>query len=116
TAVARWDEERKKTEEEKTKADTIKLATAAPLPAMTASPAPTLPSAPDKQGSLSLSSPDGMWRGTYACSAISSNVPVPEFTLNLNLQIANGISSGGGVSGRRENALTFYIDVTVNHP
>src|SRR5262249_30611679 len=74
-AVARWDdeqkkiEEQKKAEDDKKKADATKAATAAPLAATTPSPAATPPSVPDKKGSLSLPSPDGLWRGTYSCNA-----------------------------------------------
>src|SRR5262249_11697902 len=109
-------DDQKKAEDEKKKADATKVATAAPLAATTPSPVATPPSVPDKEGSLSLPSPDGMWRGTYACAAVSSTAPRQNFILALNLQIANGISSGGGFPGIRENAGTLNIGVTVDPP
>jgi serine/threonine protein kinase/peptidoglycan hydrolase-like protein with peptidoglycan-binding domain len=121
-AVTRWDEEQKKIEEqkkaedEKKKADATKAATAAPLAATTPSPAATPPSVPDKKGSLSLPSPDGLWRGTYACTAVSSAARLPKFTLDLNLKLVNGTSSGGGFLESEANARTLNIEVSVSPP
>ena len=56
--------------------------------------------------SSSLQSPDGLWRGTYACSAVSSTAPLPNFTLDLNLRLTNGISAGGGFLESGTNART----------
>jgi hypothetical protein len=61
-------------------------------------------------------SPDGLWRGTYACTAVSSTAPLPSFTLDLNLKLANGISSGGGFLESYATGRTLNIEVSVNPP
>src|SRR5262249_37581052 len=67
-------------------------------------------------GSPAVPSPDGLWHGTYACTAVSSAAKLPKFSIDLNLRIANGISSGGGVSGSSDNAGTLNIEVSVSPP
>jgi hypothetical protein len=60
-------------------------------------------------------SPDGLWRGTYTCTAVSA-APLPNFTLDLDLKLANGISTGGGFPESHVNARTLNIEVSVNPP
>ncbi|MDI1282751.1 MAG: peptidoglycan-binding protein, partial [Reyranella sp.] len=59
-------------------------------------------------------SPDGLWRGTYACDsgAGSAGGQLP-FTVDLNPQITNGVSSGGGFNGSSATGLTREIKVSV---
>jgi hypothetical protein len=76
---------------------------------------------PGGRGSLDTASPtppspDGLWRGTYACTAASSTASPQSYTLDLKLRIANGTSSGGGVLPDSSNNRTMDIYVSVNPP
>ncbi len=67
-------------------------------------------------GPPALPSPDGRWRGTYACSGsigLSQTSQTTAFTINLELQLANGSGSwkASNVSGYL--GLTFEIRVSV---
>jgi len=62
-----------------------------------------------------LSSPDGPWRGTYACSRDGGRQG-STFSLDLNLQMVNGTSSGGGVLPNSSNGRTTSIEVSVDPP
>jgi peptidoglycan hydrolase-like protein with peptidoglycan-binding domain len=121
-AVTRWDdeqkkiEEQKKAEDEKTKSDATKVATAAPSAATTTSRVPASPPVQGREGMPSLPSPDGLWRGSYACTAVSSTATLPKYSIDLNLKIANGLSSGGGVRESKDTARTLNIEVSVNPP
>jgi serine/threonine protein kinase/peptidoglycan hydrolase-like protein with peptidoglycan-binding domain len=63
-----------------------------------------------------LPSPDGLWRGTYACTVVSGTGTLPSFALDLNLKLVNGISSGGGFTESGTTARTLNIEVAVNPP
>jgi hypothetical protein len=62
------------------------------------------------------SSPDGLWRGAYTCTAVSSTASLRNFALDLNLKLADGISTGGGFPESYVNARTLNIEVSVNPP
>ena len=81
-----------------------------------ASPAAAQPSVAAAAPAGPSASPDGPWRGTYACTAVGSAAKLPSFTLDLNLKLANGISSGGGFRESYGNARTLNIEVSVNPP
>jgi len=58
-------------------------------------------------------SPDGLWRGTYACTAVGGT---RSYTIDLNLTLAKGTSSGGGVLPSVSNDYTMNIEVSVDPP
>jgi serine/threonine protein kinase len=62
-----------------------------------------------------LASLDGLWRGTYACTAVGGG-NLPNYTLDLNLTLAKGTSSGGGVLPGPSNDYTLNIEVSVDAP
>jgi hypothetical protein len=78
-----------------------------------ASPAAAQPSAATAAPAGPSASPDGLWRGTYACTSTGGS---PSYTLDLKLRIANGTSSGGGVLPNPSNNRTMDIHVSVNPP
>jgi serine/threonine protein kinase len=61
-------------------------------------------------------SPDGLWRGTYACSAETRTRDGLSFSLDVSLKIANGVSSGGGILPNVSNDRTMNIEVSVDPP
>jgi peptidoglycan hydrolase-like protein with peptidoglycan-binding domain len=64
-------------------------------------------------------SPDGLWRGTYACGAGSSgsvSLVGEAFTLDLTLKLAGGTSSGGGFAPSSSNGRTTNIDISLVSP
>jgi hypothetical protein len=94
-AVSRFDEAHKKAEDDKRITEEAKRKADDEAKARLAAIAPPVASPP---AAVSLSSsPDGLWRGTYSCTAVSSNTSPQSYTLDLQLKLANGTSSGGGV-------------------
>ena len=63
-----------------------------------------------------LPSPDGLWRGTYACTSVTGHASPQSYTLDLQLKLANGTSSGGGVLPNASNNRTMDIHVSVSPP
>jgi hypothetical protein len=95
---------------------TLTLGGAAPASPPAAAPAAAQPSVAAVAPAGPSTSPDGLWRGTYACTAVSSNTSPQSYTLDLKLSLANGISSGGGVIPTSSNDRTMEIRVSVNPP
>jgi hypothetical protein len=62
-----------------------------------------------------LASLDGLWRGTYACTAVGGGT-LPNYTLDLKLTLAKGTSSGGGFLPSSSNDHTMNIEVSVDPP
>jgi serine/threonine protein kinase/peptidoglycan hydrolase-like protein with peptidoglycan-binding domain len=113
-AVGRFDEAQKKAEDDKRITEEAKRKADDEAKARSAAIAPPVASPP---AAVSLSaSPDGLWRGTYACTAVSSNTSPQSYTLDLQLKIANGTSSGGGVLPNASNNRTMDIHVSVSPP
>ena len=115
-ALSKYDDEQKKVEERKNAEVTKRKAeeetrarlAVAPSPAAIAPPTASPPAVVS-----SSSSPDGLWRGTYACTAVSTTSP-RSYTLDLKLRLANGTSSGGGVLPDASNDRTMDIHVSVS--
>jgi hypothetical protein len=57
-----------------------------------------------------LPSPDGLWRGTFSCSAVSSNTSPARYTIDLDLRIENG---AGRVWGLINSANDRTIGIRV---
>lgn len=74
----------------------------------------TVTLSPGGPASPALASPDGQWRGTFECT--SNSAATPTYTLNLDLRLTNGVSSGGGFLESARNNRTLNIDVSVNPP
>ncbi|MFO1158778.1 MAG: protein kinase [Reyranellaceae bacterium] len=119
-AVSKFDERKKGEEEAKGRVAAIPRATAAAAgPQSSVPPAPTDPrSTTSRQSSSEVSeptraSPDGLWRGTYACTAASSTASPHSFSIDLALKLTNGVSAGGGVLPNSSNDRTVEIQVSV---
>jgi hypothetical protein len=92
---------------------TLILAGAAPASPPAAAPAAAQPNVAAVAPAGPSASPDGLWRGTYACTSAGRS---PSYTLDLKLRIANGTSSGGGVLPTSSNDRSMDISVSVNPP
>lgn len=116
-AVARFDDEQKKIEEAKKKADDDKAKAeaavratpvpAAPVPAPAPVPAATAPSvaaAPQQSGS------DGLWKGSYECTAATYGV---NFSMPLQIAVSGGVGTwtrpSSASSQRGNQSLTVKI-------
>jgi peptidoglycan hydrolase-like protein with peptidoglycan-binding domain len=114
-AVARFDEEQKKQEEARRKADEDKAkaeaqARAAP-PAAAPAQAPPLPQvAAAVPGTPPKPGPDGLWQGTYRCTPSRHG---GNFTINLQINVAGGtgtwVRPGSGPGTIGNQSLTIRI-------
>ena len=95
---------------------TLTLGGAAPASPPAAAPAAAQPGVAAVAPAGPSASPDGLWRGTYSCTAVSSNTSPQSYTLDLQLKLANGTSSGGGVFPNASNNRTMDIHVSVSPP
>jgi peptidoglycan hydrolase-like protein with peptidoglycan-binding domain len=66
-------------------------------------------------GTPALPSPDGLWRGTFACSASigSFGSETQEFTINLEMRLANGSGTWKNPSTSPANGSTIEVKVSV---
>lgn len=67
------------------------------------------------EASLALPSPDGLWRGTYRCErAVGSfGSETPEFTINLEMRLANGLGAWKSTVVSPTNGSTLEINISV---
>jgi serine/threonine protein kinase/peptidoglycan hydrolase-like protein with peptidoglycan-binding domain len=65
--------------------------------------------------SPTLPSPDGLWRGTYACTAAigSYRSDTPEFSISLEMRLANGSGTWKSANSSPENGMTVEVKVSV---
>lgn len=111
-AISRFDDEQKKVEEAKKKADEDKakadaaakatLVPATPVPAPAAT-APNVAAAPQRSG------PDGLWKGSYECTAARYGV---DFNMPLQIAVSGGVGTWtrpGGPSQRGNQSITVRI-------
>ncbi|HEY6983929.1 protein kinase domain-containing protein [Reyranella sp.] len=118
-AIQKFDDEEKKAQEAKKKADEEKAkadaAAKAPPPAP-AAPAPATAAATPP--AASAAGPDGLWRGSYRCTA---NRLSGEFTVGLQIRVAGGTGtwvrpgSGPGTKGNQSITLTIAGNQVVVH-
>jgi peptidoglycan hydrolase-like protein with peptidoglycan-binding domain len=66
-------------------------------------------------GPPALPSPDGLWRGTYACSAAigSFGSETQEFTINVEMRLANGWGIWKNTNASPANGMTAEVQVSV---
>ena len=119
-AIARFDEEQKKLEDARKKAeeDRVKADTAARTPPPAASPAPTpAPApAPSVAAVAPRSGPDGQWSGTYHCSP--SRAGGAEFNARFQITLSGGAGTWirpGSESGTMVGNQSLSIKVTGQH-
>jgi len=122
-AIARFDEEQKKLEEARKKAeeDKAKADAAARAPAPVAAPPPPAPSpaAPAAPGVAAVaprSGPDGHWAGTYHCTP--SRVGGAEFNTRFQVTLSGGTGTWirpGSESGTMVGNQSLSIKVTGQH-
>src|SRR6185295_16087930 len=124
-AIARFDEEQKKLEEARRKAeeDKAKGEAAARAPAPVAAPPPPAPSpaapapaAPNVAAVAPRSEPDGHWSGTYHCSP--SRAGGAEFNASVQVTLAGGAGTWirpGTESGTMVGNQSLSIKVTGQH-
>jgi serine/threonine protein kinase/peptidoglycan hydrolase-like protein with peptidoglycan-binding domain len=109
-AISRFDDEQKKVEEAKKRADEDKAkaeaaAKAAPVPAV---PAPA-PATPSVAASAPKSGPDGVWKGSYECTASRNG---GEFNMKIQIVVSGGVGTWtrpGGSNQRGNQSLTVRI-------
>jgi serine/threonine protein kinase len=110
-AVARFDDEQKKLEEARKKADEDKAkaeaaARAAPVPA---TPAPAAV-APNVAAVQPRSGPDGLWKGSYDCTAARHG---GEFNIQIQMTVSGGAGTwtrpGSGPGTRGNQSITVKI-------
>jgi serine/threonine protein kinase/peptidoglycan hydrolase-like protein with peptidoglycan-binding domain len=115
-ALAKFDDDQKKAEAEKAKADTpAAAARAAAAPQSTQSTAASAPPA-------AASGPDGLWRGRYHCSATTHTGGSSarhggagaEFTMGVQIRIIGGsgtwVRPGSGPGTRGNQSLTVHVN------
>ncbi len=120
-AIARFDEEQKKLEEARKKAEEDKAkaeaAARAPAPAVVPAPPPPAPApAPPNVAAATRSGPDGSWAGTYHCSP--SRVGGAEFNTRLQITLSGGAGTWirpGSESGTMVGNQSISIRVTGAH-
>jgi len=71
---------------------------------------------PGAAASPSLLSPDGLWRGTYSCTAAIGSNPsmTPPFTINFDVLLANGTGYWKASDASPANGNTLQINVSVD--
>jgi hypothetical protein len=119
-AVARFDDEQKKLEEARKKAeeDKAKAEAAARAPAPAAVPAspPAQAPAPPNVATATRSGPDGLWVGTYHCSP--SRVGGSEFNVRFQVTLSGGAGTWvrpGSESGTMVGNQSISIRVAGSH-
>ncbi|MDP1838121.1 MAG: protein kinase, partial [Reyranella sp.] len=128
-AVARFDDEQKKIEEAKKKADDDKAKAeaaakatpvpAAPVPAAVPAPVPTpvptpvpapAAAAPNVAAAAQGAGSDGLWKGTYECTAATYGV---NFSMPLQIAVSGGVGTwtrpGSAPSQRGNQSITVKI-------